>query len=415
MEDTVQSECASYEERYSIRSQADLIWSIERQPSVQLHAYLRQPSRDDPFSVWSTTPIDPSSNLTFRHIEALVNLRITSCVAYIYRSILVLLFQSQALVEPAAQTHQCPSPQAHTADTQLDTSHFLLFLFRFFINCDITTHLTSLHPLPASPSLLPKGLLIPPTFMLLHTMAAADQPQMGEDQKKIAAHPQVRVVGDDILSRSSLTLKEDTSFNDLVRSIYPKHAILTDDMKDDLMSAIFLNWTSKSKGIIVSATKISSPKIEVVGCPARVWADHSDSPSQSPPPRSSSSASPPPTKAGALRFQWKNSAGGFGKASRVKPNGYTIEEAEFGAIENRDAYWERAAFVHNRERAIELGRKRVREFAKAGSQGKDPVIKNDLLPNGFVYPKLARDEQDKYLDRIIQQRKWREEARSSTR
>ncbi|KAF5541603.1 hypothetical protein FMEXI_7866 [Fusarium mexicanum] len=285
-------------------------------------------------------------------------------------------------------------------------------------------------------------------------MAAADQPQMGEDQKKIAAHPQVRVVGDDILSRSSLTLKEDTSFNDLVRSIYPKHAILTDDMKDDLMSAIFLNWTSKSKGIIVSATKISSPKIEVVGCPARVWTDHSDSPSQSPPPRSSSSASPPPTKAGskrkrepgiseprksprreqavqrnetayyvvtvndntgALRFQWKNSAGGYGKASSVKLNGYTIEEAEFEAIESRDAYWERAAFVHNRERAIELGRKRVREFAKAGSQGKDPVIKNDLLPNGFVYPKLARDEQDKYLDRILQQRKWREEARSSTR
>ncbi|KAF4473409.1 hypothetical protein FAGAP_13147 [Fusarium agapanthi] len=244
MEDNLQSECASYEERYSIRSQDDLIWSIERQPSVQLHAYLRQPSRDDPFSAWSTTPIDPSSNLTFRHIEALVNLRITSCVAYIYRRVLVLLFQSQVLVEPAAQTHQRPSLQAHTVDTQLDTCHAIHMM---------------------------KGV------DLMIAGSAADQPQMGEDQKKIAADPQVRVVGDDILSRWALTLKEDTSF------------------------------------------------------------------------------------------------------------------------------------VYNRERAIELGRKRVREFTKAGSQGKD------LLHNGFVYPKLARDEQDKDLEKILQQRKWREEARSSTR
>ncbi|KAF5617372.1 hypothetical protein F52700_12567 [Fusarium sp. NRRL 52700] len=116
MEDIVPSECASYEERYSIRSQGDLVWSIERQPSVQLHAYLRQPSRDDPFSAWSSTPIDPFSTLTFRHIEALLNLRITSCVSF-----LVLLFQSHILIQPAAQTHPRQSPQGHTADTQLDT------------------------------------------------------------------------------------------------------------------------------------------------------------------------------------------------------------------------------------------------------------------------------------------------------
>ncbi|CVK95569.1 uncharacterized protein FPRN_00939 [Fusarium proliferatum] len=47
-----------------------------------------------------------------------------------------------------------------------------------------------------------------------------------------------------------------------------------------------------------------------------------------------------------------DSAGGYGKASRVKINGYTIEEAEFEAIENCDAYCERVAFVYNRERAI---------------------------------------------------------------
>ncbi|CVK94820.1 hypothetical protein LB506_000681 [Fusarium annulatum] len=121
MEDTVQSECASYEQHYSVRSQEGLIWSIERQHSVQLHAYLRQPSRDDPFSAWSTTPIDPSSNLTFRHMEALWNLRVTSCVAYICHRVLVLLFQSQVVIEPAAQTHQRQSPEAHTTDTQLDT------------------------------------------------------------------------------------------------------------------------------------------------------------------------------------------------------------------------------------------------------------------------------------------------------
>ncbi|EXA52466.1 hypothetical protein NW756_000870 [Fusarium oxysporum] len=121
MADTIQSECASYEEHCSIRSQDDLIWSLERQYSVQLHAYLRQPSRDDPFSAWSTTPVDPSSTLTFRHIEALWLLRITSCVAYIRHRALALLFQSHVLVEPAAQTHQRQSPQAHTVDTQLDT------------------------------------------------------------------------------------------------------------------------------------------------------------------------------------------------------------------------------------------------------------------------------------------------------
>ncbi|KAG7422278.1 hypothetical protein Forpe1208_v000767 [Fusarium oxysporum f. sp. rapae] len=121
MEDTIQLEYASYKERHSIRSQDDLIWSLERQPSVQLRGYLRQPSREDPFSAWSTTPIDPSSNLTFRHIEALWLLRITSCVAYICHRVLVVLFQSRVLVEPAAQTHQRQSPQAHTVDTQLDT------------------------------------------------------------------------------------------------------------------------------------------------------------------------------------------------------------------------------------------------------------------------------------------------------
>ena len=51
----------------------------------------------------------------------------------------------------------------------------------------------------------------------------------------------LRVVGDDFPSRWALTLKEDTSFNDFVRSIYPKHVILIADMKDDLMGAIFLN------------------------------------------------------------------------------------------------------------------------------------------------------------------------------
>ncbi|KAF5718353.1 hypothetical protein FMUND_5292 [Fusarium mundagurra] len=60
------------------------------------------------------------------------------------------------------------------------------------------------------------------------------------------------------------------------------------------------------------------------------------------------------------------------------------------------------------QRANELGRRLVR----AGSQGKDPVINVDLLPNGFFYPKLARDEQDKNLSKIPQQRKWGEEARS---
>nr|RBQ89995.1 hypothetical protein FVER53263_00800 [Fusarium verticillioides] len=121
MEDIVQSECASYDERYWVRSQDDLTWSIERLSSVQLHAYLRQPSRDDPFSAWSTTPIDPSTNLTFRHIEVLLNLRITSCVAFIRRQVFVLLFQSHVLAEPPAQTHRCQPPEAHTADTQLHT------------------------------------------------------------------------------------------------------------------------------------------------------------------------------------------------------------------------------------------------------------------------------------------------------
>ncbi|KAH7269764.1 uncharacterized protein BKA55DRAFT_532398 [Fusarium redolens] len=121
MEDTVLSECISCDEHYSVRSQRDFIWAQERQPSVQLHAFLEQPSRDDPFSTWSITPIDPSSNLTFRHIEALWLRRITSCVAYIRRRVLILLFQTYVLVGPAAQIHQCQPPQAHAVDAQLDT------------------------------------------------------------------------------------------------------------------------------------------------------------------------------------------------------------------------------------------------------------------------------------------------------
>ncbi|CCT62303.1 uncharacterized protein FFB20_08984 [Fusarium fujikuroi] len=75
----------------------------------------------------------------------------------------------------------------------------------------------------------------------------------------------LRVVGDDFLSRWALTLKEDTSFNDFVRYIYPKHVILTTDMKDYLMSAIFLNWTSSSKGIIISATKLAAQRSKWLG------------------------------------------------------------------------------------------------------------------------------------------------------
>lgn len=98
----------------------------------------------------------------------------------------------------------------------------------------------------------------------------------------------VQVVGDDFVSRWTLTLKDNTSLNDLVRSIYPMHVTLTADMKDDPMSAIFLNWTSRSKGIIISTIKIRRPKIQVVGCPARVWTDHPGSPPLPPCPQSSS-------------------------------------------------------------------------------------------------------------------------------
>ncbi|KAF4943744.1 hypothetical protein FSARC_14844 [Fusarium sarcochroum] len=109
-------------------------------------------------------------------------------------------------------------------------------------------------------------------------------------------------------------------------------------------------------------------------------------------------------KKGDLRFSWRDSSGGYCNADKIRlVSGYTLERAEFGGIEAHDAYWETSIATYNRTLAVALGRRRIRQFAKIGSQGDAPTIDIDLLPTTALTPKLARDEQAATMKKILQQ------------
>ncbi|KAF4336940.1 hypothetical protein FBEOM_9184 [Fusarium beomiforme] len=76
-----------------------------------------------------------------------------------------------------------------------------------------------------------------------------------------AAPPRTRAAEDDRFTLGNHTLKEDISFNDLSKAIYPKYTVLTDKMKNDPIGAISLNWNTRNKITIASSGNITHQRL----------------------------------------------------------------------------------------------------------------------------------------------------------
>lgn len=100
-------------------------------------------------------------------------------------------------------------------------------------------------------------------------------------------------------------------------------------------------------------------------------------------------------KRARLSIIWHDTTGTLGKSDCVKlTTGYTLCKAQVECIFKHDACERTVAKVHNRRLALQLGQKRAKKFAAAGSAGDAGLgAKIDIndLPIEAREPKLLVD------------------------